>query len=88
MKFVIGGLAAGAITVLICTSRAFGWLRRLGEKAHPLVGDMLNCCFCTSWWVSLAMLNEFTVAQWAATVAIANFTVLGIHMAIATVEGE
>jgi len=34
------------------------------------------------------MLNEFSLKEWAATVAIANITVLLIHMSIATVEDE
>ena len=83
---LLGGLAAGALTVLVCTSRAGGGFRKLAERIHPVLGYAVNCCFCTSWWISIAMLNEFTLKEWAATVAIANFTVLGIHMAISTVE--
>jgi hypothetical protein len=88
MKLLVGGLAAGAITVLICTSKAFAPVRKLAERVHPIGGQLLNCCFCTSWWVSLAMLEEFTLKQWAATVAIANLAVLVIHMSIASVEED
>jgi len=88
MKLLVSGLAAGAITVLICTSRVGGVVRRFGERLHPRLGELLNCTFCTSWWVSIAMLNEYTIKEWAATVAIANLVVLGIHMSIATITGE
>jgi hypothetical protein len=89
MKSVImGGLAAGSITVLLCTSHVGSWIQKRLAKVHSRFDDLLNCCFCTSWWVSIAMLEKFTLTEWAATVAIANFTVLGIHMAMATVEPE
>jgi hypothetical protein len=88
VKLLVAGLAAGALTVLVCTSKAGALVRKLGGRIHPTLGSLLNCSFCTSWWISLAMLDEFTLTQWAATVAIANLTVLGIHMSIATVEEE
>lgn len=34
------------------------------------------------------MLQEFSLVQWAATVAVANVTVLGIHAAMSTVEED
>ena len=73
--------------MLVCTSSAFAPVRKWMERI-PLAGQLINCCFCTSWWISLAMLDKFSLTQWAATVAIANITVLGIHMSIATVEEE
>lgn len=86
-SIILGGLAAGAITVLICTSSAGEWVRRK-LAAVPYVSQLINCCFCTSWWVSIAMLEKFTLVEWAATVAIANITVLLIHLGIATVGEE
>ena len=83
-SIILGGLAAGAITVLICTSSIGEWVRRK-LAAVPYVGQLVNCCFCTSWWVSIAMLDKFTLVEWAATVAVANITVLLIHLGIATV---
>jgi len=85
---IVGGMAAGALTVLFCSSHIGGYFRRAAEKLHPVAGQLANCCFCTSWWVSIAMLNQFTVREWAATVAIANFTVLLIHLGIATVDAD
>ena len=84
-SIILGGLAAGAVTVLFCSSHLGGYFRRAAERLHPVAGQLANCCFCTSWWVSIAMLENFSVTQWAATVAIANFTVLLIHLGIATV---
>lgn len=85
---IIGGMAAGAITVLFCTSHIGEMVRRIAERLHPVAGQLANCCFCTSWWVSIAMLEKFSLVEWAATVAIANFTVLLIHLGIATVGEE
>lgn len=82
---ILGGLAAGAITVLICTSGAGQWLRKKASVVHGKLGDLVNCCFCTSVWVSCAMLDEFSLVQWMATVTIANISVLLIHLASATV---
>jgi hypothetical protein len=85
---IIGGLAAGSLTVLLCTSSAGAvvrnWIKSVSDRAHTLV----CCCFCSSWWISIAMLQEFSFVQWAATVAVANLTVLGIHAAMSTVEAE
>ena len=86
-SIILGGLAAGALTVLICTSSAGEWIRRKSE-AVPYVNQIINCCFCTSWWVSIAMLEKFTLVEWAATVAVANITVLLIHLSVATVGDE
>lgn len=87
-SIIIGGLAAGAITVLICTSSAGEWIRNRASQLHERLGSLFNCCFCTSWWVSIAMLEKFTLVEWAATVAIANITVLLIHLGMATVGDE
>lgn len=84
MDAITKGLAAGAITVLICTSKLFAPVRTRVERLNGYFGDLINCCFCTSWWVSIAMLERFSLVQWAATVAIANITVLLIHLAAAT----
>ena len=87
MKLLVSGLAAGALTVLVCTSKAFAPVRKIADRV-PLLGQLLNCCFCTSWWISLAMLEDYTLKQWAATVTVANIAILLIHLSIATVEGE
>lgn len=87
-RLLIGGLAAGAVTVLICTSQFGEWFRRKAEALHGRLGDLVNCCFCTSWWVSIAMLEKFTLVEWAATVAITNITVFLLHLAAATVGVE
>ena len=90
---VISGLAAGALTVLLCTSKA-------GQKAQsvilkvtpasvkPHIAYLMGCTFCSSWWLSLAMLEKFTLTEWAATVAVANITVLLIHWGMSTTEEE
>jgi hypothetical protein len=94
-ELITGGLAAGALTVLVCTSK-FGeagrnWLLNwLKKKEAPrlfreYLDSLLCCTFCTSWWLSLAMIDSFSIAEWAATVAIANITVLLIHWAISTI---
>lgn len=97
MKDIIaGGLAAGATTVLICTSKVgesgrnalLNWLQR--KKAPRVLREhldsLLACTFCTSWWLSLAMLQHFSITEWAATVAVANVTILLIHWGMSTTE--
>ncbi|MHC4355560.1 MAG: hypothetical protein ACYS0H_22905 [Planctomycetota bacterium] len=93
LKLIIGGLAAGALTVLLCSSKAgnlaTGWVAsRLSGRKKKWWVSLTSCTFCSSWWISLAMLNEFTLREWAATVAIANITVLLIHWSISTVEED
>lgn len=94
MKAIImSGLAAGALTVLLCTSRAGQFIQEMAKKVtpkcvHPHITYLLGCTFCTSWWVSLAMLEKFSVVEWAATVAVANITVLLIHWGMSTTEEE
>jgi hypothetical protein len=83
---IVGGLAAGAFTVLLCTSSAGAIVRDRIAKINKHAHNLVCCCFCTSWWISIAMLNEFSITEWAATVAVANITVLGIHAAMSTVE--
>jgi len=91
-EIIIAGLATGALCVLLCSSKA-------GEKATDLFGRivpkcvrpeydyLVNCTFCASCWISFTMVEIYTVKEWAATVAVANITVLLIHWAIST-EGE
>ena len=88
METITSGLASGAITVLLCTSSAGVWLQKQVGRATRRLDPLFACCFCTSWWVSLAMLNEFTFVQWAATVAVANFTILGIHASMSTTQED
>lgn len=88
---ILGGLAAGALTVLLCSSRAGHWLQDISLKVVPKpvkkdIQYLLNCSFCTSWWISLAMLQKFSIIEWAATVAVANITVLLIHWGLSTEE--
>ncbi len=93
---IVQGMAAGALTTLVCTSK-FGeagrnWLLGLlnRHKAPRLLReklDQLLCCtFCTSWWISIAMLDRFSVTQWAATVTVANISILLIHWGLSTIE--
>ena len=90
---ILGGLAAGALTVLLCTSlvgQKFqeAVLKVTPERIKPNLAYLLGCTFCSSWWISLAMLDKFTLTEWAATVAVANITVLLIHWGMSTTEEE
>lgn len=92
-ELVISGMAAGAITVLLCSSKAGDWfLGKVGKcvpkRVLPWYNKLTSCAFCMSWWISLAMLNEFSVQQWAATVAVANITILLIHWGLSTTEED
>ena len=87
---ILAGLAAGALTVLLCSSKAgekfTGWVRKIVPKRLlPWYNGLTSCAFCASWWISLAMLGEFSITEWAATVAIANFTILLIHWSMSTI---
>ncbi len=87
-NIILGGLAAGALAVLLCTSSLGEGLRNWVGRLHDRVDQFVNCCFCATWWISIAMLENFTVIEWAATVAVANFTVLIIHLSMGSVEDE
>ena len=87
-NIILGGLAAGALAVLLCTSSAGEWIRNLLGRVHTRVNQFMNCCFCATWWISIAMLENFTLTEWAATVAVANITVLLIHMSLGSVQDE
>jgi hypothetical protein len=92
MNTILSGLAAGALCVLLCSSKVGEKATDLFEKVvpkylRPGYNYLVNCTFCTSWWISLAMLDNFSVKEWAATVAVANITVLLIHWGLST-EGE
>jgi len=90
-SIILGGLAAGALTVLICTSKAGQCFQEMVKKVtpkcvHKQLTYLLGCTFCMSWWISLAMLENFSIIEWAATVAVANITVLLIHWGLSTEE--
>lgn len=85
-NIILAGLATGALAVLLCTSSAGGWVRELLGRVHTRIDQFVNCCFCATWWISIAMLENFTLVEWAATVAVANITVLLIHMSLGSVE--
>lgn len=92
-EVILGGLAAGALTVLLCTSLVgqkiqAAALKVTPKSVHSHIEYLLGCTFCTSWWLSLAMLEKFTIREWAATVAVANITVLLIHWGLSTTEEE
>lgn len=73
---IIDGLSAGTATVILCTSEIASPLRRL-----PFLRGVLDCCFCASFWLSLAFDPSKTVL---ATMAVANVTVLLIHWSMTT----
>lgn len=92
MNTILTGLAAGALCVLLCSSKAgekfTGCLERvIPKRIRPAYNYFVSCTFCTSWWISLSLLDKFTIKEWAATVAAANITVLLIHWSLST-EGE
>lgn len=68
---IVDGLSAGAVVVILCTSLVAEPIRQL-----PYIKKLLECCFCTSFWVSLGFDPSTTVF---ATMAVANITVLLIH---------
>ena len=97
-SIILGGLAAGAITVLLCTSKVGEALQCVIRKAlgrsdltRWFVGHvdyLMACTFCMSWWISLAMLDKFSITEWAATVSVANVTVLLIHWSLTTEQED
>lgn len=92
-SLVIGGLASGALSVLLCNSRAGTWAsgvvaNLLPERMKDTAGYLLGCNLCCSVWLSCAMLDKFSIREWAATVALAQFTVLILHWSLSTEEEE
>jgi len=90
---ILAGMATGALTVLLCTSQVgqkfqAAALKITPARVKPHLAYLLGCTFCSSWWISLAMIDKFTITEWAATVAVANITVLLIHWGMSTTEEE
>ncbi|MCP4897559.1 MAG: DUF1360 domain-containing protein [bacterium] len=79
---ITAGLTAGVIVVILCTASIAEPLRKL-----PFLGRLLDCPFCTSIWVSLAIAAPVWKATFAIA-AIANFTVLLIHWSMAGYDEE
>lgn len=75
-EILIDGLSVGAVTVALCTSQISSSLRRL-----PYLRRVLGCCFCSSFWLSLAFDPSGTVF---ATMAVGNVTILLIHWSMTT----
>lgn len=88
-------LAAAAFTVLICTASITAWPRNLIRKL-PVLGEMIECPFCTSWWVCGALVWDTFGApygwEWvfcvAAVVTLTNIFILLIHLSMLTVAGD
>lgn len=78
-------LAVGFITVFLCTSAAGTLIR---GNFNPL--GVFNCCYCTSFWVSLITSPLVTTdLLWLRVPAIAaasNIVTLLIHMSMSTYE--
>lgn len=57
-------LAAGnaAVVVLLCRAHAFAWLRHRAEGT--LIGALLACPLCTSFWTGLAAVAIAGVWPW------------------------
>ena len=79
---IVTGLTAGVLTVLLCTASITEPLRRI-----PGLRKLLACHFCTSVWGSLAVCWDMIMIS-AACCAIANITVLLIHLSMTTYEHE
>ena len=75
---ILDGLAAGCLTVILCTSEIAEPLRRWIKKP-------LHCPFCTSFWTSLFFDPTHTVF---ATMALANVTILLLHWSMTTYGDE
>lgn len=75
---ILDGLSAGTATVVLCVSqiaqpiRDIPWLKRVG---------VLECMFCTSFWISLLHNPSTSVL---ATMAIANITIMLINWSMTT----
>lgn len=75
---ILDGLSAGTLTVILCVShiaqpiRDIPWLKRVA---------VLECMFCTSFWISLLHNPSTSVL---ATMAIANITIMLINWSMTT----
>jgi hypothetical protein len=79
---VIEGLSAGTATVILCASRIAQPIRDI-----PLLKrvGVLECMFCTSFWISLLHNPSKTVL---ATMAIANISIMLINWSMTTYSNE
>lgn len=75
---LISGLTTAVLTVLLCGSRIAHPIRRL-----PLLSTLLDCTFCTSFWVALVVDPSPT---YFATIGVANITAYLIELGMGTYE--
>jgi len=94
-------LATASITMTLSKAKIFAWLREWLLVHVPFVGKLLSCPYCTSHWVSLALMILLTshlpaavklswtlwVICWMANVTLATFWAGLIYRAFHT-EGE
>lgn len=71
---LLTGLTAGTLVVLFCSAQVTRPLRQT-----PYLRKLLDCTFCTSFWVSLVVDPSYTIL---ATVAVANITVYAIELSL------
>ena len=79
---ILEGISAGTATVILCASkiarpiRDFPLLKRIG---------VLECMFCTSFWISLLHDPSTTVL---ATMGVANITIMLVNWSMTTYSDE
>ena len=80
-QVIINGAAVGALVTLLCTASITKRLRNVVRRRTKV----LDCAYCTSFWVTL--LVDFS-STYLATVTFANIAVMLIHWSLATYEQQ
>lgn len=80
-QVILNGAYVGAIVTLLCTASI---TQRLRDVVRPRT-KVLECAYCTSFWVSLFVDPSMT---YLATVTFGNVAIMLIHWSISTYAAE
>lgn len=74
-------LAVCALTLTLTKSSMFKWFRDLAWKAHPVIGKMSSCPYCTSHWVALVAVGVYQPRPiwlaWPADMVVSWLVIIG-----------
>lgn len=51
--------ATAAISITISKSKVFSWPRKWLYRRSQIVGELVNCHYCTSHWISLVLVTIY-----------------------------
>lgn len=79
-QVILDGATVGVIVTLLCTASITEPIRKALKRIK-----VLECPYCTSFWVAIAIDPSFT---YFATVLFANIAIMLVHWSLATYQEQ